>query len=256
MDARRSHEANTWSGSLSLSPGMVIYAGPGGSAVKHSHHAIQLIRSFDSPFQLNLEGRTRTCSAALVPSGVSHSFECSAEHVLLALIEPLGPNGSELNRIAVEAAGASLDFLPPARIDQMANPQLAVQGVVDTLSSNTRIEMAAELSPHVVSALLYLDGAIDGKPRIKEAASAAGISPSRLTHLFTQQVGIPFRKFVLWLRLRRVVESVSQGENLTSSAHSAGFSDSSHLSRVFRENFGLSPSALTSMNISPDPWPV
>ena len=111
------------------------------------------------------------------------------------------------------------------------------------------------LSPHVIAALAYLDEAIEGKPTLEKAANAAGISPSRLTHVFSEEIGIPFRNFALWLRLRRMVDQVSGGSNLTEAAFAAGFSDSPHLSKVFREHFGMSPSALLGMKVAPETWP-
>ncbi len=100
------------------------------------------------------------------------------------------------------------------------------------------------LSPHVISALAYLDSALQDRPRLQEAARAAGISPSRLTHLFSRQVGIPFRRFVLWLRLRRAAEHVSAGSSLTEAAIAAGFSDQPHLTRICTSICDVTPSAI------------
>lgn len=97
---------------------------------------------------------------------------------------------------------------------------------------------------HVQKALDYVDDNIVGMPRLAEAAAAAHVSPSRLTHAFSHETGIPFRRYVPWTRIRRAVQEVSDGANLTDAAMNAGFSDSAHLSRVFRDNFGLPPSLL------------
>lgn len=67
---------------------------------------------------------------------------------------------------------------------------------------------------------------------------------------------MPFRRYVLWLRLRRAVREVAAGANLTEAAVSAGFSDSAHLSRVFRATFGLPPSALLRMREVSAAWPA
>jgi AraC-like DNA-binding protein len=92
-------------------------------------------------------------------------------------------------------------------------------------------------------AIDYLHEAIDSEPRIEEAARRAAVAPTTLTHRFTREVGIPFRRLVLWVRLKRATEAVERGGNLTEAALEAGFSDSAHLSRTFRATFGLSPSA-------------
>jgi AraC-like DNA-binding protein len=81
---------------------------------------------------------------------------------------------------------------------------------------------ASPLSEPVISALAYLDETLDHPPRLVQAARAAHISPSRLTHLFSEQAGIPFRRFVLWLRLRRAADYVWRIRSLTEAAHTAG----------------------------------
>lgn len=242
---------SNWLGELTLSPGMVVYQGPGGSAAEHSHHAIQLIRSFDTTFRLELGDCSVACHSALVPSGTPHAFESDAERLIIALIEPLGPRGSQIDSFAEENLGVCLDdhVNSPPSGDSL---DIAHATIDDLLPIQTS---PPEMSDHVLAALTYLDEAIEGKPKVEEAAQAAGISPSRLSHLFTEQVGIPFRNYVLWLRLRRVVDEVADGSNLTRAALAAGFSDSSHLSRVFRDNFGLAPSALQGMTVAPDRWP-
>lgn len=249
-----STNSSPWGGELALTPGLVIYSGPGGKADLHSHHAIQLIQSFGSSFDLETENGAARCGSALIPSGMAHRLECDDSPVLITLVEPLGPRGSDLNRIATEIEQHCLDGrIPSASLLDADEPVEVAQSTLSDLLPGR--PSYPTLSPHVTAALTYLDDAVEGKPSLGEAASAATISPSRLTHLFTDEIGIPFRKYVLWLRLRRVVDEVSEGANLTEAAFTAGFSDSPHLSKVFRENFGLSPSALLGMKVSPETWP-
>jgi AraC-like DNA-binding protein len=61
-------------------------------------------------------------------------------------------------------------------------------------------------------------------------------------HLFKEQVGVPLRRYLLWHRILAAVDRATQGETLTEAAHASGLADSAHLSRAFREIFGLSPS--------------
>jgi AraC-like DNA-binding protein len=102
----------------------------------------------------------------------------------------------------------------------------------------------APLSAISGRAIAYVESEIGGKPVLADAARRAGVSPTRLTHVFSREVGIPFRRFVLWTRIKRAVMSTQAGHDLTRAAIDAGFSDSAHLSRTFRAMFGLSPSVI------------
>ncbi len=73
---------------------------------------------------------------------------------------------------------------------------------------------------------------------------------------FSEQVGIPFRRFVLWLRLRRAAEHAWRTQSLTEAAHAAGFSDLAHFSRVCRATFGVAPTGLQAMGRISASWPT
>ncbi|MBI3767161.1 MAG: helix-turn-helix transcriptional regulator [Deltaproteobacteria bacterium] len=75
------------------------------------------------------------------------------------------------------------------------------------------------------------------------AAAAVSLSPSRLAHLFTPAVGIPPRRYLLWLRLREALREMAHGVTVTQAAHAAGFADAPHFDRTFRQMLGFTPSA-------------
>jgi AraC family transcriptional regulator len=78
-----------------------------------------------------------------------------------------------------------------------------------------------------------------------QAAEGIYLSESRLRHLFVEQTGIPFKTYLLWLRLISALDHYARGNSLTQAAHAAGFSDSAHFSRTFRRTFGLPATTLT-----------
>lgn len=79
---------------------------------------------------------------------------------------------------------------------------------------------------------------------LSDAAKFIGLSPGRARHLFVQQTGIPFRRYLLWLRLVRAVEIYAAGAHLTEAARGAGFADAAHSSRTFRRMFGIRAGSL------------
>ncbi|OYD61167.1 AraC-like DNA-binding protein [Rhodococcus sp. OK302] len=245
-----------WDGLLTMTPGAVLYRGPGGDADYHAHHAVQLMISPDEPFVLELEGKEKRTSAALIPSGVEHRLRCGPQRLLLMLVEPFGPRGRGLNTIAGRMTGLELERALMPVLAKSADTSDAVV-VIDSLIRAVDpavVERVAQLSVPVRSALRYLERTASSKPSLGQAAAEAHISPSRLTHLFTGEVGIPFRRYGLWIRLRRAAEHVAGGSNLTQAAVAAGFSDSAHLSRAFKTNFGLNPSVMFEMKLR-DAWP-
>jgi AraC-like DNA-binding protein len=81
------------------------------------------------------------------------------------------------------------------------------------------------------------------KPQQWRAADIAlelNLSESRFLHLFKDTMQIPWRPYLLWRRLICAVQTLQQGKTATEAAYIAGFSDSAHLSRTFKKQFGLS----------------
>ncbi|RVW05908.1 helix-turn-helix transcriptional regulator [Rhodococcus xishaensis] len=246
-----------WSGLLTLTPGAVLYRGAGGDATLHAHHAVQVMVALDEPFVLEFDDDDFRASAAVVPSGLPHRLRCNSRSLLLILVEPFGPRGRGLSVVGERSRGQEFEDALTRIVTEHSDESNAVT-VIDRLVravTPEAQERPVQLSGQVRSALRYLEENSGSRPTLARAAAEAHISPSRLTHLFTREVGIPFRRYGLWLRLRNVAERVAGGDNLTRAAVAAGFSDSSHLSRVFKSNFGLSPSTLLGMTFDPAVWP-
>jgi AraC-like DNA-binding protein len=98
--------------------------------------------------------------------------------------------------------------------------------------------------PRIKKLIPWLTGRLDQEVSLSDAAALVGLSPGRTRHLFVQQTGLPFRTYLLWLRLVRAVEIFAGGAPLTAAAHGAGFADSAHLSRTFRRMFGIVAASL------------
>lgn len=77
---------------------------------------------------------------------------------------------------------------------------------------------------------------------IHELTKEVFLSGDRLIRLFKEQMGISLRRYLLWTRMRAALKYLEKGYNLTHAAHGAGFADSAHMSRTFKDNFGFTPS--------------
>jgi AraC-like DNA-binding protein len=98
--------------------------------------------------------------------------------------------------------------------------------------------------PKVQQVLAYLRQLPLKKVSIKEIAATVYLSESRIIHLFKEETGIPIRRYLLWLRLIEALKAIFKGVSFTVAAHETGFSDAAHLSRTFKQMFGLTLSEL------------
>lgn len=79
---------------------------------------------------------------------------------------------------------------------------------------------------------------------LEELADRVRLSYKRASHLFAQMMGMPLRSYLLWKKVHRYMSLAGSGasRSMTELAHAAGFTDSAHLCRTFREAFGAPPS--------------
>lgn len=88
---------------------------------------------------------------------------------------------------------------------------------------------------------------------LNDLAKSVFLSPDRLSHLFKEQIGIPLQKYMIWNRLKVAVGLIlGQQLNLTQAAHTAGFYDSAHFSKHFKEMLGIKPSTVYNSRIVQD----
>lgn len=242
--------AKGWGGRLLLADGFVAYLGAGSRAERHAHYAVQLVWGLGHQVVVASDRGTHSVGATVIAAQAPHSLSAPGPLFVL-LIEPNSRRGRLLDAVArerldvdVECDLAAVD-IPTETVDADTMRSWCDQ-LIDTVIAPSHQDFHEPIRhrQEVTDTLTYIHSVLPGLPRLTEAATKVGISPSRLTHLFTTQVGMPFRRFVLWARIRIVAQQVQAGWNLTDAAASAGFADSAHFTRAFHAMFGLAPSAI------------
>ncbi|MCT7350698.1 MULTISPECIES: AraC family transcriptional regulator [Streptomyces] len=217
-----------WSGALTVEPGRLTFTGAIGSSPLHAHACVQVLMVTAGEVVLAdvYGGEATTRGEAVIPAGVRHEVRASpGARGVSTYVEPSASAGRTL---AVRLAAADLP------LDRAAG-WLAFAALVEQRSPQ------APLHPRLARALRMGAQRSGGPPELTELAAAVGISPSRLGHLFADQLGLAYPAWRRWMCLRRAVEAVRTGDTLTDAAHEAGFADSAHLSRTCRAMFGLTP---------------
>lgn len=177
--------------------------------------------------------------------------------------------GADAPAPAMAFAGTRMGFvfLTPLHRGHQALLQLAAAGEAAPLEPWRReLTQLHEQAPSLAEAAARLGRCLPGSreepdPRVSEVlarlaaepaaaldglAGAVGLSPRRLRHLFTAGTGSTPRRLRLWMRMLAAARRLAAGDSLTQAAAEAGFSDSAHLSRSFREFFGLNPAAVVA----------
>ena len=99
--------------------------------------------------------------------------------------------------------------------------------------------------PRIRAVLKYMNSHQMKKYSVAELAGQVNLSESRLLHLFKEETGITLRDYWQKLRMDQVVRMLENTDlSLPEIAEETGFTDRSHLSRVIKSVFGLTPVAI------------
>lgn len=218
----------------------------------HSHHAIQITFRLKGWFEICVgDVRLRGPVAAVGPDTI-HSFRANGA-VAFLFIAPESSIGIAVRDllfgdqpwtdIAHGSFAASLEALRASFENGSSEEELrrVGQAILDLVGSAAPTKMT---DPRVVAMIDFARKNLDARLSLPAAASRSGLSPSRARHLFVAQTGLPFKTYVLWLRIELAVALYAAGSSLTEAAHEAGFSDSAHFSRTFRRTFGIAAAGL------------
>jgi AraC-like DNA-binding protein len=219
----------------------------------HSHHAVQLTLALSGRIEVDDQTEQTSSAFIAVAPDALHAFQGTGlvAHLFVA---PDGHAGRQIARslfstrpivtIPAEQLGdlptrLRMSFDDPRQGDE----ELRALGkaLITKLAGETRAERP---DARITTVIPWLTARLDQAVSLRDVASRVRLSPGRTRHLFVQQTGLPFRTYLLWLRLVRAVELFASGASLTEAAHSAGFSDSAHLSRTFRRMFGIAAASL------------
>lgn len=248
--AQRLYEpAVTPSGLLHLGPN-ALFIGALPRLSRHAHGRVALLVSLHGELRLRAsDDQWHRCRAAVVPAGCAH--EVDAVDGPVAVCYPSDPHLTPpvlglLLRQRREHAGCLLGTVDaPALLRSLHEGNDSATEALHELLNQRNLQTAvAPLDPRLMRVLEQLAMQPEHSLPLAALAQAQGLSASHLMHLCAAQLGVPLRRWRMAYRLETAVRRCSLGDNLTSAAQAAGFSDSQHLSHAFRSHFGLSPTAL------------
>lgn len=239
---------------LRIEPGILAIFGTVPKTAAHLHTLIQIslpIGNADMRLTLPNHDEIQLSGASILNQDVSHQLTMQAGWVIL--IEPSCNVGKQLTAKLADKAFIEIDINKKLDSTQSLSELLTLCGLTPTLqttvpqtaSSLTTVPQST-LDTRIARLLDKLNRCIGKecvKPQQWRAADIAvelNLSESRFLHLFKDTMQIPWRPYLLWRRLICALQTLQQGKTATEAAYIAGFSDSAHLSRTFKKQFGLS----------------
>lgn len=220
----------------------------------HSHHVVQVTLALTERVDFDSEaGPVGGVAVAIAPDS-PHAFEGTGlvAHLFVAPESLVGRQivrGLFADRPIASIPAEKMGDLPARLRVAFEDPRQtdddlrALCRCLIALLAGGRTDAEAP-DPRIAKVIAWVTTRLDQPVSLHDVARLIHLSPGRTRHLFVEQTGLPFRTYLLWLRLVRAVEMFAGGASLTEAAHGAGFADSAHLSRTFRRMFGIAAASL------------
>jgi AraC-like DNA-binding protein len=190
-----------------------------------------------------------TGNAFFVYSQIEHKL-LSKDTQLTILINPLSSIGHQLFLkfkgldYSAPYEGIFGDLMNVLNLYQSNNSSIEKTfSEVKFLLNQYKYSYEHEIHPQddrITKALDIMDNNFDKIYSLEDISAICYLSPSRFLHLFKEKTAINFRRYQLWNKLIKSLPHL-QRNSITETAHAAGFSDSSHYTRTFKETFGVNP---------------
>lgn len=213
---------------------------------------IKLIVSIRGTFDCVLNGqRLRGVSGVLLNQNIDHSVSAPDASLLIYYIDSNSPLSAMLhhqlaNQDWVDITGRinALSVAPPCSACSPEGPNQDASEfatyVLTTLFPG--LENREMIQDRALKLIRFVNEHVHQPLSLTDVADLLSLSVERARHVFEEQMAMPFTQYVLWMRLRSVIQkSLQQQQPLSRTALEYGFTDQSHFSRMFKRTFGTQP---------------
>lgn len=233
--------------------GFLLTASAQGVVPSHSHHAIQIVIALDGCVAISgADGVWHERRGIVVRPDAEHSFDCNAALGVMLFVDPETTEGAWLlsslreditavSESRLDALVASLRVLAD-RPDEVTDVAALIRACVQGLRPG--LAPARKVDSRITAVIEAIRAADELRMPLDTAADLACLSPTRFAHLFKEQLGLPFSRYMLWRKLTRAMVAVASEGTIAAAAHAADFADAAHLTRTFYQMVGMAPSAL------------
>lgn len=237
--------------------GFLAIGSSDGIVPSHAHHALQIVLTTEGEVAISADGREwRSARGLVVPADVEHVYDGKGAKGAMFFIDPESIEGVWLR----STIGNAITIVPETRLAApIAALRTYIEAPMQALDIGSLIRLCVDslcagalpsrrLDERVTKVLDRIRESDDLRISLEDAAAIVHLSPSRFQHLFKQQLGLAFRRYILWRKLMRAILAIATEPSLAAAAHAADFADAAHLTRTFYQMFGLPPSVMMKGN--------
>ena len=212
----------------------------------HRHGMIQFFLFLDGAPDMRVGREKIRARGLFVNVNVKHSIKVTDGLLLTCVIEPGSDFGRRLSELMDGREYYALDDEQAAELIEAARP---MTGAFNKESYTILIEnlyaivgtdrQAGKLDERIRDFLDMLEDCSCTDHSVEHYAAELHLSASRLSHLFSEQMGITLKDYLLLHQLERVFEDILSGRKITDAAMDAGFDSPSHFAYTVKKLMGL-----------------
>ncbi|MEQ9364587.1 MAG: AraC family transcriptional regulator, partial [Leptospirales bacterium] len=191
--------------------GRILYAGVDGYATEpHRHYAASLLIAPEDPLILNVDGRRSRPRCVLLGPNLRHQSTSHARVVVLqldpdsVLYEPIGRwlGDAGLREIPYERVARFEHRFSELYLEMLdcREADLLYRDIIKELWGGPT-EQPPPIQERIARLIEELKADLPEQVSVSELAARVGLSEDRFMHVFKAEMGLPVRRYVLWLRL-------------------------------------------------------
>ena len=187
---------------------------------------------------------------------LSKDFVEMARHIFNASDQLIAPDPALLRTADTQWEFLEQMFAAGVREAEVQKPGWETAVIGNTLqllvhlrraTSETGARPPAETPELLDRILAYIEQHLAEKITLSGVAKYFFVSESTVSHLFCQRLGVSFYRCVIQRRLIEAKVRILAGDSLETAARTVGFSDYSTFYRMFKQEYGISPTQYKSL---------
>lgn len=209
----------------------------------HSHLAVHLIAGLDGKIHCNVQNNRFDAEAVFIASDAAHTAYNETGDMLVFLFDAAGSIAKEVGRKYL--CGNAYCCIPTETVLQIR--KICCENTPDDCDRLITRLLGLDTSenlPHderITEVLEYLRS-LDEIPGdiTQQICKKVCLSPSRLSHLFTENIGISLHRYLAMDKMRKFYIHFQKYGNITEASMHAGFDSPSHFAATCKRMFGIS----------------